>query len=192
MLLSGVTQSMVESYFCNMRLLTISILFLMSFSTQTQHWNSVLKDSPHRDENFSRALIALMSDAGHNFSSVPKKLESYHYLDTLWDVSSKLPGAKEAKLNMSNGSAILTETFAFTDTTGLDKLVQKVKATLPDDYVYSLDFDPASHTYDYTFEPNPMSKVKHIGYPNYFHITGDGETVFLFMGRSPSSLINPW
>jgi hypothetical protein len=174
-----------------MRLFITSILVLSVGMCRAQHWSSVLQGAPHRDEGFKSAMVDILSAAGHDFATVPKRMESYHYLDTIWDVNMKLPGAKEAKLNKSNGAAILTETFAFTDTTGLDRLLQKIKASLPDDYVYSLDYDPASHTYDYTFEPNPLSKVKHTGYPSYLHMTGDTETVFLFIGLSPSSLINP-
>ena len=135
--------------------------------------------------------MSILSVAGKDFAPLPKTLESHTYLDTSWDVSLRLPGAREAKLIKSNGAATLTETFSFENEFGLPALLEKIKASLPDDYVYSLDYDSSSHTYDYTFMISPQSKVKHIGYPNYFHLTGDEETVFLFLGRSPAWLINP-
>ena len=169
------------------------LIFLLShvFFTSPQEWHSVLKDSPKKDEDFARTLKTVLSASAVDFASLPRTMESHQYLDTSWDVSMYLPGANEAKLTKNNGASILTETFSFKDEGGLDDLLQKIKASLPDDYVYSLDYDPASHTYDYTFEIDPVSKKKHQGYPSYFHLTGDKEMAFLFMGRSPAWLTDP-
>jgi hypothetical protein len=174
-----------------MRYGLLIILLLAGRLTDAQNWNSVLKGNPKKDEAFSRAMITIMTSAGHDFKTLPMKLEKYHFLDTTWDVNARLPGCNEATLSKSDGAAILTETFVFTDEKALDQLLQKIKASLPDDYVYNLDYDQDSNTYDYTFEMNPMSKRKHPGYPSYFHLTGDTKTAFVFMGRSPIWLINP-
>jgi hypothetical protein len=160
----------------------VIMLMLSAAAGHAQSWSSVLRDGPKKDAAFNKVMSEILLSG---------TMESYHYLDTTWDVSLKLPGAREAKLSKGNGSIILTVTFSFTTVSGIDDLLQKVKASLPDDYVYNLDYDPASHTYDYTFEINPMSKIRHTGYPNYFHLTGDTENVFLIMGRSPSWLISP-
>ena len=170
--------------------LLFTFLLLAAYGN-AQNWNSVLKGNPKKDEAFSKSMITIMSSAGQDFKTLSMKLEKYHFLDTTWDVSTKLPGCKEAKLSKSDGAAILTETFDFAEEKGLDELLQKIKASLPDDYVYNLDYDGDSNTYDYTFEANPMSKRKHLGYPSYFHLTGDTKKAFIFLGRSPSWLINP-
>ena len=169
------------------------LVFLFSnvLFSQAQEWHSVLNDSPRKDEEFSHAMKALLSAAVYDFVTLPRTMESHEYLDTTWDVGAILPGADNAKLTKNNGASILTETFSFTDDAGLDKLLEKIKSSLPDDYVYSLDYDRATETYDYTFDIDPASKKKHIGYPGYIHLTGDKKTAFLFMGRSPSWLTAP-
>jgi hypothetical protein len=169
------------------------LLLLLShfFFTTPLEWHSVSADSPKKDEDFSKKLIQVLSAANSDFTSLPRTMESHQYLDTTWDMSKLLPGADEAKLTKNNGASILTVTYSFKEETGLSNLLQKIKASLPEDYVYSVDFDPASHTYDYTFEIDPASKKKHPGYPSYFHLTGDTETAFIFMGRSPAWLSEP-
>lgn len=163
----------------------------LSHPSESQNWISVLKDGPRKDEVFSAKLQTILQAAGKDFSGLPRTMRSATYLDTAWDVDAILPGAHEAKLIKSNGAATLTETFSFETEFGLDALLQRIKASLPDDYVYNLDYDSASHTYDYTFMVSPNSRIRHIGFPNYFHLTGDLETVFLFLGHSPPWLTNP-
>lgn len=181
----------VQAYFVSMKSLCFFLLMSNVAFAQTQEWHSVLKDSPKKEEGFNRSMKTILSAAAYDFSTLPRTLQSHEYLDTTWDVGVILPGADDAKLSKNNGASILTETFSFTADTGLARLLEKIKASLPDDYVYSLDYDPATETYDYTFDIDPTSGKKHLGYPGYIHLTGDKKTAFLFLGRSPAWLTAP-
>jgi hypothetical protein len=154
-------------------LILLSLLFFAVTNSQSQE---ILKQYPvkkgPKDEIFDKAFSAIIASSIHNFKSLQNDQGIKSVIDTSYDVKFNFKEKNEGRLTCEKNDVSLSIRFAL-DYAGLNTFLNHLMASLPVNFVYTLEYDALAKQSNYTFFSKPGSKTTPSNYPEKIYLTAD-------------------
>lgn len=176
-------------------LMLIVALMIFIFNSLSKAQDGALRDKKMnieiiKDKDFIKIFSQITSSYKDNFRTLPKTLNFTNPYDTTYDLLVKFNEVEQATLNYSAGSTVLVESFKYRkDMKDLEKLLATIRGALPDDFIYSCQYDLLSKFIYIDFHQNPESKQIHTGFPEHINVRYD-EYFLLSLSITNSTIKN--
>lgn len=125
-----------------------------------------------KDQIFDKAFSAIITSSTHNFKSLQNDNGIKSISDTSYNVKFNFKEQNDGTLICEKGDVNLTIQFAL-NYAGLNTFINHLMASLPLNFVYTLEYDALAKQSNYTFFAKPGTKTVPSNYPEKIYLTTD-------------------